>query len=290
MSPWIQAARPKTLLAGLSPLILSFAYLASQDIKIDLTIAALTILCTLLMQVGTNYVNDAIDAKTGVDNEQRLGPVRAVSAGLLSLKQMTWGYRFCFLTALIFGIPLMIEGGPVIVVMGLTSILMAYIYTAGPVPLSHYGLGEVLAFFFFGPWPVYGTLYLQTKQSYPESWMIGLSVGLASAALMAVNNLRDRENDILAHKTTMATMLGDKLAREFTLVLILLSSISTPAILCYLEGSFIPLIGLIPFFLFLREWRAVVGGKNARALNETLAKVGAFLFLSAALTSVGFLL
>lgn len=290
MAPWIQAARPKTLLAGLSPLILSFAYLASKDIKIDLSIALLTMLCTLLMQIGTNYVNDAIDAKTGVDNEQRLGPTRAVSAGLLSLNQMSWGYRVCFITAFLLGIPLMIKGGPVIIFMGLISILMAYIYTAGPVPLSHYGLGEVLAFFFFGPWPVFGTLYLQSYISTSEAMVLGLSVGLASAALMAVNNLRDRENDILAKKTTLATLLGDRLARELTLVLILLSSLVTPAALSFFSKSFTPLIAVIPFFIFLKEWRALMKGKNGRALNETLAKVGAFLFLSSAFLSVSFLL
>lgn len=288
MSPWIQAARPKTLLAGLSPVILGFSYLASQEVKIDYLIAALTALCTLLMQIGTNYVNDAIDAKTGVDNERRLGPTRAVSAGLLTLKQMSWGYRVCFIAAFILGIPLMIKGGPVIIFMGLISILMAYVYTAGPIPLSHYGLGELLAFFFFGPWPVFGTMYLQTGVPHPDALILGLSVGLASAALMAVNNLRDRENDILAGKTTLATLMGEWVAREFTLALILLSSLITPAILCYLTKSFIPLIAVIPFFLFLKEWRDLMRGKRGRVLNETLAKVGAFLFLSALFLSVSF--
>lgn len=290
IKPWIIAARPKTLLAGISPVMLSFAYLSSQNLSLSLSLAFYTVLCTVLMQVGTNYVNDAIDAKTGVDSEKRLGPVRAVQAGLLTVNQMTWGYRLCFLAAFLFGIPLMISGGKVIIVMGLVSILMAYIYTGGPFPLSHYGLGELLAFFFFGPWPIFGSLYLQSGVFYQESLVLGLSVGLASAALMAVNNLRDRENDKTAKKTTIATLLPKELAQEFTFLLILLSSFVTPALLAYFEQHLFSLMAIIPYFLFLKEWRAILRGKSGFDLNQTLAKVGAFLFLSALLLSISLLL
>lgn len=290
IKPWIIAARPKTLLAGLSPVILSFAYLSSQKISLSLSLAIYTLLCTILMQIGTNYVNDAIDAKTGVDSEKRLGPVRAVQAGLLSIKQMTWGYRLCFLAAFLFGIPLMLSGGKVIIFMGLVSLLMAYIYTGGPLPLSHYGLGELLAFFFFGPWPIFGSLYLQSGVFYFESLILGLSVGLASAALMAVNNLRDRENDRHAGKTTIATLISLELAQKFTFLLILVSAFLTPLLIAYFDKRLHSLIALLPYFLFLKEWRAILKGKSGVELNHTLAKVGAFLFLSALLLSVSLLL
>lgn len=289
-SAYLLASRPKTLFAALGLLFLSFALSFYLTGALNWPIAFFTSVCTLLMQIASNLINDATDAKTGVDTHERLGPTRATSSGLLTYEQVRLGYRVCLFTAFILGIPLILHGGLVIFTMGALSLLMAYAYTAGPLPLSHYGLGEVLAFIFFGPWAVAGAVYLQTLQFSPVALTAGCLPGFGAAALMAVNNFRDREQDKKAHKTTLATLTSFSTARALPLFFALLGALLVPFVLSFhfSDARFLATsLILIPFYPVFKELITSHGGRH---LNKVLGLMGLFLFSSSATLGALFLI
>ena len=192
-NPWILAARPKTLPAGAGPVLIGLGLVGSFN-HINYPIAALTLITALLLQISSNLINDYYDGVKGLDKEDRLGPPRAVALGLLPASTVKKGFIFTLSMAFLLGIGLMVRGGTPIIIIGFSSLFFAWAYTGGPFPLSYFGLGEIFAFIFFGPIAVYGTWYLQTLESgFPslDVLYMGASVGLISAALMGVNNLRD---------------------------------------------------------------------------------------------------
>lgn len=218
---WFLAIRPKTLTASVSPVLLTYAYLVSSETRnISTSIFFTTVFCALFMQIGTNLVNDYFDGIHGIDKHNRLGPTRVVAAGLIPARRVKFAYQICFLIAFLLGIYLMIIGGLPIIIIGLSSLVAAYAYTGGPIPLSRLGLGEFLAFFFYGPIACIGTAILLGSNDLKSIFILSLPMGMWSAALMSVNNLRDLNTDRENKKTTIATMLGDPAARYFTLILL----------------------------------------------------------------------
>ncbi len=286
---WILAARPKTLFAGISPVIMGLALAYAYQHQIDVTIATLTILCCLLMQVGTNLVNDYFDYAKGTDTAQRIGPVRVTQAGLLEGHQVKRAYQLVLALAFIFGIPLMVTGGPIIIAIGLASLLGAYCYTGGPYPLSYYGLGEVMALIFFGPVAVAGTFYLQTHTLHPAAMLYGLLPGFLSWSILAVNNLRDREGDKLNHKRTLAVRSSELGARLIVIFGVVLSQVISLNAFFNLNNK-LTLATLLITALFYKTWKKILLGPIDRDLNNTLADIGKFLFLNCLLFSLGLII
>ncbi len=284
---YIHAIRPKTLTAGLTPVIIGLSYTYYQHQNLHLLIALLTILCTLFMQMGTNLVNDYFDYKKGTDGNRTNGPVRVTQEKLLTEFQVKNAYRFCFGIAFLLGIYLMMVGGPVIVVLGLSSLAMAYLYTGGPFPLAYYGLGEILALLFFGPVAVFGTYYLQFKNFDPLAIFIGLAPGFLSAALMAINNLRDREDDLKSGKRTLANLFPEKIARVIPFLCILLGSAILPFVLVLKGFPFAILVSLFPLFLFQQTWVKIFKNKIDSSFNFVLANIGKYMFFYGILFSLG---
>ncbi len=283
---WFLAIRPKTLPAGAAPVFLglALAYKFNMD-HFSLSIALLTLLCALLLQISSNLINDYYDGVKGLDNEQRLGPPRATSLGLLSAQSVKYGFLSTLTAAFLVGLYLMFHGGVPIIIIGITSLFFAWAYTGGPFPISYYGLGEVFAFLFFGPIAVWGTWYLQCRQGLDSGLTVriicwGSCVGLISAALMAVNNLRDRHTDAQKGKQTLATLLGNRLMRKLILILLILSQILAQALLYQNQHHHLyHLIGVTPFFFFSKTWWSLSRYTDGVKLNETLATVGKYIFL-----------
>ncbi len=227
----VQAIRPPTLLAGLGPVLIGISLGIQQRGHLQLTEGSLVlpsveaILLAVLLQAAANLVNDAKDAEKGVDKGERLGPIRVVQSGLLSIEQVRLAYRILFLLAglLVLGLFAM-NPAPVMPAVALACGLAAYLYTAGPFPLAYYALGEVLACIFFGPIAVMGTTYLLTGRIIWETAAWGLGSGLIAAAIMAINNLRDRVGDRAAGKHTLATLTSENTARKLPLLLVMSSA------------------------------------------------------------------
>jgi 1,4-dihydroxy-2-naphthoate octaprenyltransferase len=221
----VQAIRPPTLLAGLGPVLIGISLGMHQRKLLSITEGGVllpafaAIMLAVLLQAAANLVNDAKDAEKGVDKGERLGPIRVVQSGLLSVEQVRLAYRILFSLAamLVLGLFVM-NPAPVIPLVALACGLAAYLYTAGPFPLAYYALGEVLACIFFGPIAVMGTTYLLTGRIIWDTAFWGLGSGLIAAAIMAINNFRDRVGDRAAGKHTLATLSSENTARKLPLL------------------------------------------------------------------------
>ena len=227
LKSYFLAARPRTLPAAIVPVwvgcVLAWKFVGG----LDWVLALFTLLGALCVQIATNFFNDAIDHEKGADTRERLGPQRATAGGLLS-RRAVYGGAFIFLfLACLASVPLIQSRGWVIIAIGLPSLYLTYGYTGGPVPLAYLGLGELFVILFFGMVAVGGTFYVQTGEWLWPAGVVGLQVGLLSAVLIAINNLRDLKEDRESGKKTVAVRLGpgvlQQMAGGFVLLAMILS-------------------------------------------------------------------
>lgn len=207
------AFRPKTLTAAVIPCVAGTALVKAMGLPWDGWVLFYALAASFFIQVGTNFVNDAVDFKKGADTEKRIGPQRITQAGVLTANQVMALASIFFLCAILCGIPLVLKGGWTIVAIGLASVAMGYSYTAGPFPLAYLGLGDLFVILFFGLLAVMGMVFLNTGAWYTEAFILGLQIGLHCTILIAINNLRDAEGDKLVHKKTLAVRFGKKFSQ-----------------------------------------------------------------------------
>ncbi|MEO0326805.1 MAG: 1,4-dihydroxy-2-naphthoate polyprenyltransferase [Myxococcota bacterium] len=204
---WVLAARPKTLPAAFAPVAVGTAVAhVTGGVAWGPALAALA--GAFLLQIGSNLANDVFDYEKGADTETRLGPPRAAQLGLLSPGALKRGMGVVFALALAVGVYLTWVAGPVIVALGLASIASAIAYTGGPFPLGYHGLGDLFVMVFFGFVAVVGTVFVQTGAAPALAFLAAAPVGATITAILVVNNLRDREEDALTGKRTLAVRLG----------------------------------------------------------------------------------
>lgn len=273
---WVLAARPKTLPAAAAPVIIGTALaLWREALSIFPALAALG--GAFWLQIGANLANDLFDYQRGVDSGKRLGPKRATQEGWLSPRTVAVGTFFSFLMASICGVYLVYVSSPVIIVIGLTAILSAVIYSGGPFPVGYHSLGDVFVFLYFGVIGVAGTFFVQANTI---NWLVigsSIPVGLLIVNILVVNNYRDLNRDKETGKITLAVRLGPKLTKtQFQLNLILAYSIVLLLVVLepVLVGSLAVLFS-VPFGVNLVKELNINQGKE---LNGTLAKAGQFAF------------
>lgn len=280
---WIQAARPKTLGAAISPVFVGFilaARLSGQ--QIEWRLLAFTLASTMALQIATNWFNDALDFRQGKDTAARVGPRRITAAGLVSPESvMLAGYLMLGL-ATALSIPLIAARGLPIVIIGIPSLYFCYGYTGGPFPLAYRGLGELFVILFFGFVAVMGSAFVQCGEWLVGAVVAGLQIGCLSTILIAVNNLRDLEEDRSTGKRTLAARFGVTFARvEITALLAVTYGIGLywldkdDTLLCTLPLAVLPL-GL---FVLIRIWCTPPGP----SYNRLLALSGIHLLLFAGL-------
>ena len=274
--PWLLAIRPKTLLVGLCPVYLGcgFAWHLGQ---IRPFVAMTTILTSLLIQIACNMTNDYYDFIKGADTAERVGPTRVSQAGLIRPETMKHAIIAVFSLAFAMGMVLVYVGGWTIFVIGILSLLSAYAYTGGPCPLAYLGLGDVFAFMFFGPIAVGGSYFLQSGYLSTEALILGLCPGAFSVAMLAVNNVRDLEQDRKAAKQTLVVRLGKTFGRlEYTVALLL--GIAIP--MFYFKAPFLGILFLPAGVFIWKMWHS-----NQSELNPLLAKTAVLLLLLSLLFS-----
>ena len=288
MNPWILAARPRTLGAALIPVVAGGA-LAISISAFDPLVSALILASAVLIQIATNFFNDAIDHVKGADTAGRLGPTRVTSAGLLPARRVITGAFLTLALAALFALPLVLRGGGIILLVGLLSLLFAYAYTGGPFPLAYLGLGEIFVILFFGLIAVAGTFYLNTLAFSVAAILAGLQIGLHSSVLLAVNNLRDLETDRAANKKTLAARFGLNFARRENAALLIAPFILGLAWLPlgYLWAFLLPLLTL-PLAWWLA--RACLTATPDRQVNQLLAQAAALHAAFGLLLALAFLL
>lgn len=205
---WWLALRPRTLPVAAAPVLSTCALAWSETGQLRWLVALVTLAAALLIQIGTNLLNDVGDLERGTDTPDRLGPPRATAMGWLSAAQVKRGGFLALGGAFLLGIYLVGQGGWPIVLLGLASLFCGWAYTGGPKPIAYGPFGEVFVWLFFGLGAVLGTYYLQTGGLSRAALALANMSGLFAAAVIVVNNTRDRAGDARAGKRTLAVRLG----------------------------------------------------------------------------------
>jgi 1,4-dihydroxy-2-naphthoate octaprenyltransferase len=288
MQIWLMASRPKTLYAALAP-VLAGAVIGFVEGGFWILPVLGALYCAVAIQIGTNLYNDAADFERGADTHERMGPPRVTHAGYLTPRQVKLGSLLVFASAGVIGLWLVVLGGPVVLVIGLASIVAGLAYTAGPFPLAYNGLGDLFVFLFFGFVAVCGTVYLQLRQVTPLAWFSGAMMGALITALLVVNNVRDFETDHAAGRRTLPAVLGRRAGVvEYGLMLAL--AYLLPVLMVMLaDASLWVLLTLLSAPYALRQLQALEH-QRGRALNRTLEATARLALLQAILLSLGLLI
>lgn len=268
---WLLAIRPKTLTVAAVPVLVGTTLGALQVGSLELWVAFAALLCSLLIQIGTNLHNDAADHERGADIPgQRLGPPRATAEGWLTASQVKRAAFLSFGTAALIGVYLVWVGGWPILVLGVLSILAGLAYTGGPRPIAYSGFGELFVLVFFGLVATAGSHYLQTGTLSGLALLTGAIIGMPAAAILVVNNYRDHESDRIVGKNTLAVRMGPR-ASQLEYALLMFGPFVLLLWLQFLLGSIwllLPLL-VLPWAIILV--RRVYEEAPGPALNRVLA-------------------
>ncbi len=287
---WLLASRPKTLAAGLTPVLIGTAMAAAAG-QFHLLAALAAGLGALLIQIGTNFANDYFDFIKGTDTEERVGPTRATQAGLVTPRTMLFATILIFALAFLPGAYLVFRGGWPFLAIGVVSVACGVLYTGGPYPLGYLGLGDIFVLVFFGPVAVGGTYYVQALELTTPVIVAGFMPGLFSTAILTVNNLRDADTDVRTGKRTLAVRFGKTFARWEYLLCVVIAGAVIPVYLCLdARGNWAALAGCLALLPALPLIKRVFTSTDGAVLNDALAGTGKVLLLFSILFSAGWLL
>ncbi len=282
---WLGAARPRTLPAAVAPVLVGSA-LAWHDGGFNAPAAALCLAFALLIQIGTNFANDYYDFVHGADTAQRVGPTRAVAAGLVAPRVMHRAMLLVFGLAVVAGLGLLAHGGPWLLAVGVASIACGIGYTGGPFPLGYLGLGDIFVFLFFGLVAVMTTYAVETGRWSRAPLPAAAAVGFLAANILLVNNYRDVETDAVAGKRTLVVRFGRGAARVQH-GLCLLAALAAPV--AYWARGYSAWC-LLPLMLAPLAWsqaRRLAAARAPAELIALLGETGKFLALYAVLFAIG---
>ena len=290
---WLLACRPKTLTAAAVPVMVGAGVAWSQGGFRFLPVLA-ALLTALMIQIGTNFANDVYDFERGADNDDRVGPQRAVASGLLTPASMRRGMIIAFGLAVVGGVYLVAVGGWPLVVIGVASITSGIAYTGGPFPLGYNGLGDLFVMVFFGFVAVCGTVYVQMASVPALAWWASVPIGALSTAILVVNNVRDRVTDATAGKRTLVVRFGRR-SGEIEYALLLAVAYAIPLILVgtRLGGAQIdgarPWALLLPLLTAPAAYRLLLSLRRREGpeLNPLLGQTGALLLIFGILFALG---
>ena len=221
---YIQTIRIKTLPAVLGPIIIAITIAINAN-RFELLTSVLVLLIGICLQILVNLFNDLGDYEKGVDNEKRLGPERSLQSGKISKKEMRKLIAFVILITLILGFIAFLNSGITVIFLGISLILIAYLYTSGPFPYGYKGLGEIMVILIFGPVTILGALFLFDIEYNLIILLISIICGLSTSTIILTNNIRDLENDYTHNKITLAVKLGEKKSRILYILTIFLISL-----------------------------------------------------------------
>jgi 1,4-dihydroxy-2-naphthoate octaprenyltransferase len=290
---WVIAARPQTLPAAVSPVLVGSG-LALHDGRFAPLAALAALVGAVLIQIGTNFANDYYDAVQGADTEAREGFTRVTAGGLIAPEAVKRAMYLTFAMAIVVGVSLVYVGGVPILIVGLVSVASGIAYTGGPYPLGYHGLGDLFVFVFFGLVAVAGTYYVQaaatlaTVDPFPvgipegtlpaRALVAALPIAALSTNILVVNNLRDREEDATTGKRTLAVRFGPRFVRGEFLVMLAVAYTVPPA-LFVVAPAFGPtvLLPLATVPLAIPVARTVLTETSGETLNPALERTGKLL-------------
>ncbi len=293
---WVKALRLRTLPLSLSGIILG-SFIAKFTGHWDWVIFTLAMFTTILFQILSNLANDLGDSLKGTDNAERIGPMRSVQSGVISKTEMRNAVIGTAILSFVFAGSLIFVGTkelPMSIVwfyvgLAVACVLAAITYTVGKKAYGYNGFGDIMVFLFFGVVSVMGVYPLFSKTLDWNLLLPAASIGLLSAAVLNLNNMRDRVNDEKSNKRTLVVMMGANLAKMYHTFLVL------GALVCHIvfitqQNHPMAFIGLVPFVLLLLHVRKVMATKDPKEFDPELKKVALSTFAVAILTSVGLMI
>ncbi len=287
-TPWIFAARPKTLGAAIAPVLVGSTLGWKLSGQFCIWLALATLGSCVCLQIATNLFNDAVDGMKGSDTDERLGPVRITASGMMPAKTVMWAAAGVLALATLLAVPLFIYRGWPIVAIGIPSLWFCYGYTGGPMPVAYRGLGELFVVLFFGLVAVTGSAFVQSGHWHIEAVIAGLQIGMLSTVLIAINNLRDIEEDTKTGKRTLAVRFGAGFARGEISILQTIPLLLCPYWIFALKAPDVAILTMIP----LAVLGVAIDAKIRRTepspvYNRFLAMAGASLILFSVMMCVG---
>jgi 1,4-dihydroxy-2-naphthoate polyprenyltransferase len=297
---WISAFRLRTLPLALSTIgmgiFLSLLNGLNKLNSINYSAIILLVLTTVALQILSNLANDYGDGVKGTDNENRVGPKRAVQSNLITKNQMKNGVIITALISFILGLILIYftlgkaDWNQIFffIILGLSSIFAAILYTVGKRAYGYSGLGDVFVFLFFGIVGVGGSFYLLTLKVELIVLLPASFIGLLSAAVLNMNNMRDVENDGKSNKNTLVVKMGFEKAKLYHAFLIVTAFISW-VLFCFLTKNHIGLITLLPFVILFKNVITVFKTSVPSELDKELKKIALSTFGSTILFGVSIL-
>ena len=279
---WLIAARLRTLPLSLSGIFFG-ATVALAIEKFDPSVFHWALIVTISLQVLSNFANDLGDGLKGTDNENRIGPKRALQAGLLSARELKTGIVILVILTglaiyqLLQGANLNNTSYAVLAILGVLSIVAALTYTLGKKPYGYYGLGDFMVFFFFGGVAVLGTIVLFTPKIPFYAVGYTLTAGSLSTAVLNLNNMRDHQSDKASGKNTLVVRMGVRRAKIYHYLLLITAYIGfTFSTITVLSPSSIFLVLAFVFIIpHIQKVRKVEDYKN---LDDELKKIALFCF------------
>ncbi|MDR0844989.1 MAG: 1,4-dihydroxy-2-naphthoate octaprenyltransferase [Tannerella sp.] len=277
---WALAARPKTLAASVSPVLIGCA-LAYRNGSFLAIPAVLCLLVALLAQIAANLSNDYFDFKKGADKAGRLGQKRAVASGWIAPRTMLYAALGTLALACLCGCGLLFYGGWELIFVGLLIAVCVLAYTAGPYPLAYHGWGDVCVWLFYGVIPVCFTYYVQAHAFSGTAFLLSSAIGIVSVNILVVNNYRDYEQDKAAHKRTTVVLFGRSFGRIFYLVNIALSLVMAYPVYWYRSWN-TKLLFIFFVIIQLFTWQDMCRAQGSE-LNSVLERTARNVFLYALL-------
>lgn len=275
---WVRGARPRTLGAGVVPVVAGAS--AAEGVVAWRFAAAIVVAAGL--QIGVNYANDYFDGVRGVDTHERTGPARLTQTGAAAPRAVLVAALACIGVAAVAGLALAVATSPALVLLvGALAIAATLLYSGGPRPYAGLGLGELMVFLFFGLMATTGTAYVMTETIPADAWWAGAAVGFLAVAILVANNLRDIPTDEAGGKRTLAVRIGDARTRVLyrTCVGAAFATIAIGVLVGLVAGprhGLDPwaLLGLVALVPAVRPMR-LVGGSTGRDLIPVLSGTAA---------------
>ncbi len=285
---WILASRPFSLSASVVPVLVGSA-LAFRAGSFDGTRFGLVLVGAVLVQVGTNLVDEYADHLRPAGQHKLQAPYKVIARGMLSPVEVRAGALAAFGLATLIGLYLVRVTGWPLLALCLASLAAAYLYAGGPRPLGDLGIGWPIVFIFMGPVMVAGSYYAQAGGFSTDAWLFGVPVGCLVTAILVANDLRDFEEDLAAGRATPVVRFGLGFGR-FAWTFLVGGAFISLAVLASGFGLalLLPLAAAPPAFQTARRvWSARTRPERADALPRTAALHGWFGLLTAGAILIG---